>query len=278
MDLFFSGSLCRAVLTASEQITQRNSLLPLEGIHDPRSLEGHLQRPRLAQRVGSFTQVGHKEHFLLACLDQTTCSCSRIDPRCELALQIHLKTLISPSCQVLHPHPSSSSRGMISTCCNRTHQLLLFPPLFAAGSGSHALFSTSRFAELLQAEKLFPTHHITALSTPKVFLQIEAQSFFCNIHLRLGLVLTLGKLRHDRVKPLSPRVFDRVTAAAASDLTNFLPHNLAFSFLLQVILLSSILCILSHLTPRIYELYEAKNKRGLMCSMSVSKVSLQVFS
>lgn len=225
MDLFFPGSLCRAVLTASEQITQRNSPLPLESIHDPRSLEGHLRRPRLAQRVGSFMQVGHKEHFLLACLDQTACSRSRIDPRCELALQIHLKTLISPSCQVLRPHPSPSSRGMINTCCNKTHRLLLFPPLFAAGSGSHALFSTSRFAELLQAEKLLPTHRLTTLSTPKVFLQIEAQSgFFCNIHLRLGLDLTLGKLRHNRVKPLSPRVFDRLMAAAASDLANsYLP-------------------------------------------------------
>lgn len=147
-------------------------------VHDPWSPEGHLQRPPLAQRVRSFMQVGHEELFLLACLGQTLCSCSRIDPRCELALQIHLKTLISPSCQVLHPHLRPSSRGMINTWCNKTHQLLLLPPLFATGSDSHALFSTSWFAELLQAEKLLPTHHIATLPMPKVFLQIPAQSFF----------------------------------------------------------------------------------------------------
>lgn len=148
-------------------------------VHDPRSLEGHLQRPCLAQRVGSFMQVVHKERFLLACLGQMLCSRSRIDPRCELALQMHLQTFVSPSCQVLHPHPSSSSRGMINTCCNETHQFLLFPPLFAAGSGSHALISTSRFAELLQAEKILPTHHITALSTPKsIFADSNSVGFF----------------------------------------------------------------------------------------------------
>lgn len=164
-----------------------------------------------------------------------------MDPRCELALQTHLKALISPSCQVLHPHPSPSSRGMINTCFNKPHQLLLFPPIFAAGSGSHALFSTSWFAELWQAEKLLPTHHITTLfSTPKVFLQIEAQSWrvFSNIQLRFG------------------------------------PDFVQLS--LQFILFSTILCILSHLTPRMYELYEAKNKQGLMHFMSLFKVSLQV--
>lgn len=45
--------------------------------HDPRLLEGHLWRPHLAQQVRSFMKVGHKEHFLLACLVQTQCSCSR---------------------------------------------------------------------------------------------------------------------------------------------------------------------------------------------------------
>lgn len=35
-------------------------------VRDPRSLEGHLQRPLFAQRVGSFVQVGHKERFLWA--------------------------------------------------------------------------------------------------------------------------------------------------------------------------------------------------------------------
>lgn len=127
-------------------------------VHAPGSLEEHLQRPRLAHQVGFFMQVSHEVHFLLACPGQTLCSHSRIDPRCELALQMQLRTVISPSrsppcCQVLHPHPHPSSRGMINTCCNKTHQLLIFPPLFAAGSGSHALFSTSRSSEPLQAEK-----------------------------------------------------------------------------------------------------------------------------
>lgn len=71
-------------------------------VHDPRLLEGHLRRPRLAQRVGFFMQVGHKEHFLLVCLGQALCSHSRIDPRCELALQIHFPQLPSP------PPPSQS--------------------------------------------------------------------------------------------------------------------------------------------------------------------------
>lgn len=74
---------------------------------------------------------------------------------------------------------------MINTFYNKTHQLLLFPPFFAAGSGSHALFSTSLFAEVVQAEKLLLSRHITALSTSKVFLQMAVQLFFCSILLRL---------------------------------------------------------------------------------------------
>lgn len=68
---------------------------------------------------------------------------------------------------------------MINTCCNKALisfcsvrpsllqvqiPMCCFLPL---GSGSHMLFSTSWFTELLQAEKLLPTHHIGTLSTPK---------------------------------------------------------------------------------------------------------------
>lgn len=136
-----------------------------------------------------------------------------------------------PAAKSSHPHPSPSSREMVNTSCNKTHQLLFFPPLFAADSGSHMLFSTSWFAELVQGEKLLLSH-ITALSTPKVFLQMAVQSLFCNILLCLSLYLMLGKRWHERVKPHFSRCFWQINGNCRIGSCKLLPPKLVFSLLI----------------------------------------------